>query len=212
MTSPTLYSVPHGTQPRTKRRRFVFGAAMVLMLTISLASRAGAYVLADVDIPDTYNLNGHTLVLNGAGLRTLTLLKIKAYIVALYLPKQSHDPEAILASPGPKVLVLYYIHSGTKEQVQDRYREGERVNCGGGGCDTSLQGDFDRLVNAVIPVSPGDKTTYVITDKTFRADTNGHELASFNDPRLGNMIINGFIGPHAPSEELRAGVLGLPPP
>src|SRR5690348_11833833 len=45
--------------------------------------------------------------------------------VGLYLPKRSSDARAILVSPGPKVVSLHYIRSGSKEQVQDRYREGE---------------------------------------------------------------------------------------
>ena len=94
--------------------------------------------------------------------------------------------------------------------MQDRYREGEKVNCGSGGCDAALQNDFERLVASAEPVGEGDTTLYVVTDKSFRVIFNGREVISFAGSRLGNMIIEGFIGAHPPSEDLRAGLLGTP--
>jgi hypothetical protein len=130
-------------------------------------------------------------------------------VAALYLPKKSSNAPAILASPGPKVIALHHIYSGSKNQVQDRYREGEKVNCGGGGCDAGLQGEFERLVASAEPVEAGDVTLYIVTDKSFRVVFNGREVIAFSGNRLGNMIIDGFIGARPPSEELRAGLLGV---
>jgi hypothetical protein len=170
---------------------------------------ARAATLAGVDVPDTMRIDGHNLVLNGFGIRTLTFLKVKIYVAGLYLPKKSSNAQAILASPGPKVIALHHIHSGSKSQVQDRYREGEKVNCGGGGCDASLQADFERLVASAEPVSEGDVTLYVVTDKSFRVVFNGREVIAFAGNRLGNMIIEGFIGARPPSEDLRDALLGV---
>jgi hypothetical protein len=39
---------------------------------------------------------------------------------------------------------------------------------------------------------------------------NGRSVVSFADNRLGNMMIEGFIGAHPPSEDLRAALLGVP--
>jgi len=174
-----------------------------------MAPTARAAALAGVDVADTMRIDGHNLVLNGLGLRTLTFLKVKIYVAALYLPKKNSKPQAILASLGPKVIALHHIHSGSKNQVQDRYREGEKVNCGGGGCDAALQADFERLVASAEPVNEGDVTLYIVTDESFRVVFNGREVIAFAGNRLGNMIIEGFIGARPPSEELRAGLLGV---
>jgi Chalcone isomerase-like len=157
-------------------------------------------------------MDGQTLVLNGAALRTLTVLKVRIYIVALYLPRKMRDPAAILAAPGPKVALVHYIHSGTKEQVQDRFRTGEKNNCGDGSCDKSLEPDFERLVSAAEAVEPGDTTAFAVTSKGLQVSFNGRPFQSFGKPALGNQIINGFIGPHAPTAEFRATLLGLPAP
>nr|WP_294524902.1 chalcone isomerase family protein [uncultured Rhodopila sp.] len=200
----------HDISPLTSQdRRGYFRAAVVLLVSLWLLPPASAATLGGVDVPDTLRIDGQTLVLNGLGVRTLTFLKIRIYVGALYLPKKTSDARAILASPGPKVIALHHIHSGSKSQVQDRYREGEKVNCGGGGCDAALQGDFERLVASAAPVQEGDVTLYIVTANSFRVVFNGREVIAFNGNRLGNMIIEGFIGARPPSEVLRAGLLGV---
>jgi hypothetical protein len=209
MGSPTKRPVPV-TLPHVAPPRRLFMAALLLLATLYVTPDARAATLAGVEVPDTLQVDGKPLVLNGVGLRTLTILRIKIYVAALYLPKRSTDAKAILASPGPKVVSLHYIHGGSKEQVQDRYREGEKVNCGNGGCDAALQNDFEKLVASALPVREGDITNFVVTEKGFRVISNGRPVVSFNDSRLGNMMIEGFIGAHPPSEDLRAALLGMP--
>ena len=68
-----------------------------------LASTAMAATLAGVTLPDTYTVDGKSLVLNGIGVRTLTIINVRAYVAGLYLPQPSHDARQIFASPGPKV-------------------------------------------------------------------------------------------------------------
>ena len=166
--------------------------------------------LGDEQIPDTYQLDGHTLVLNGAALRTLTILKIKAYSVALYLPQPMHDADSILKSAGPKVAVVHYLHTASQDQVQQRYRTGEKNNCGHGECDKSLEADFEHLVSAVVPVEPGDSTVFAVTPKGLRVSFNHRPFQPFGQAALGDLIIKGFIGDHAPTPEFRAAILGLP--
>lgn len=57
-----------------------------------------AVVVADVRFDASSELDGQSLVLNGAGMRTRFFLDI--YAAALYLPAASSDAAAILASPG----------------------------------------------------------------------------------------------------------------
>ena len=54
-----------------------------------------------------------------------------------------------------------------------------------------------------------DSDSHRHTDKSFRVVFNGREVIAFAGNRLGNMIIEGFIGARPPSEELRAGLLGV---
>jgi hypothetical protein len=128
-----------------------------------LASSATAATLAGASLPDSYKVDGQTLVLNGIGLRTLTIFDIRAYIAGLYLTRPSHDAEQIFKSSGPKVIILRFLRDASKERVEKQYRAGEEENCGAGGCAPSDQADFERLVAAAPAVNAGDTSTYVFT-------------------------------------------------
>ena len=123
----------------------------LLLACLWLPAAAQAATLSGATLPDTYVADGQTLVLNGVGLRTLTIFRVKAYIAGLYLQRPSHDAQQILASPGIKVIVLKFLHSGSKEQIEKQFREGEAKNCGYGGCAKSDQADFEKLVAANAP-------------------------------------------------------------
>ncbi len=64
---------------------------------------AGAVEIQGVKVPPSVEVNGQSLSLNGAGLRTFTLLMvpIKIYVAAFYAPAPLKSEAAVLASPGP---------------------------------------------------------------------------------------------------------------
>ena len=62
-----------------------------------------ALEIQGVAVPPAAQVAGQTLPLNGAGLRTFTLLvlPIKVYVAAFYAPEPLRSEAAVLASPGP---------------------------------------------------------------------------------------------------------------
>jgi hypothetical protein len=184
---------------------------LAAMMAGWVVSHAAAATLEGVTLPDTYMVNGRSLPLNGMGVRTLTIFRIRAYVAALYLAKPSHDAAEILASREPKVLVLQFIHSGSKAQVEKEYREGEANNCGKGACAPTDQADFERLVAAAPAVSPGDQSIFVFTGNGLKVFANDTMIGDYANPDLAYHMLAGFIGQHPPSEALRSGLLGLPP-
>jgi hypothetical protein len=175
-----------------------------------LASNAVAATLDGATLPDSYTVDGQSLVLNGIGLRTLTIFNIKAYVAGLYLPRPSHDAGQILGSPATRVILLKFIRAASKARVETQYRAGETANCGDGGCDPSDQGDFERLIAAAPAVNAGDTSTYVFTAKAVRVFANDRLIGDFANRDLAYRLLAGFIGDHPPSQELRRHLLGLP--
>ena len=180
------------------------------VLCAALARPAAAATLQGVTFPDTMQQGGQTLVLNGIGLRTLTILDVPIYVAALYLTTASHDPKQILQSPGPKVLMLKFLHGGSKAEVEKEYRQGERVNCADGSCSPADSPDFERLVAAAPAVAVGDTSTYVFANGGVAVLANGREIDRVNNPSLARRLLSGFIGDHPPSPRLRRELLGLP--
>jgi hypothetical protein len=180
-----------------------------MLLWAWFASTSVAATLEGATLPDSYTVGGQTLTLNGIGLRTLTIFRVRIYVAALYLAQPSHNANQILASPGPKVIRLQFIHSGSKAQVEKEYREGEEKNCGHGGCAPTDQADFERLIVAAPAVEPGDTSTYIFTDNGVRVLANDQVIGDFADRDLAYHLLAGFIGDHPPSDSLRAQLLGL---
>ena len=179
-----------------------------LFLAGGLAVQARAATLDGVTLPDHYEVGGQSLVLNGIGVRTVTILDVKIYVAGLYLPQPSHDAAQILASAEPKVLILQYLHAGSKAEVEEEYRKGEQVNCGQGGCAQADAADFNRLVAAAPAVKVGDTTTYIMSPRGLEVLANNEPIGTFANRDLAMRILAGFIGAHPPMEALKSRLLG----
>jgi hypothetical protein len=189
--------------------KLVAGALAGLLAALPGASPARAATLEGVTLPDSTKVDGQSLVLNGIGLRTLTIFNVEIYVAGLYLAQPSHDTAAIEASKTSKVLVLHYLHSGSKAEVEKEYRAGEENNCGHGECPAQDGTDFEKLIALAPAVAPGDTTTYIIKATGFDVLANDKPLASFPNPDLGMRILDGFIGAHPPSQSLKNALLGI---
>jgi long-chain acyl-CoA synthetase len=188
-------------------RRRVLPVLLVLIFALRPATAA---TLEGITLPDAWPVDGHQLVLNGIGLRTVTIFHVRIYVAGLYLLHRSQDSEQILASPDPKAIVLQFLHAGSKAQVEHEYREGEANNCGHDECDPSDAADFERLVAAAPAVEPGDISAYVFTERGVAVYANGRMLVEFANKDLARRLLAGFIGSHPPSAALKRQLLGLP--
>lgn len=192
--------------------RIVLVAMLLVISTLFwCAAQSFAATLDGVSLPDSYTVDGRVLPLNGIGVRTYSIFRVRIYVAGLYLAHPSHDASGILASPEPKVVRLQFIHGGSKAEVQQHYREGLANDCGDGGCDPADQADFERLVAAAPGVEPGDTTTFVFADNGFRVLANDKLIGAYANPDLAYHMLAGFIGAHPPTKELRSELLGLPP-
>ncbi len=182
--------------------------ALLALCGLLLAGPGRAASISGYSLPDTYPLGGQTLVLNGLGIRTLTILRVKVYVAGLYLAQRSRDARAILAAPGPKVIVMQFLHKASKEDVEKQYREGEAKNCGHGECNPSDKDDFERLITLTPGAAVGDTLTYICTQRGLRVLFNTKPVADIANPGLATRILAGFIGNYPPSDDLKAHLLG----
>ena len=190
------------------RRTALLACLAPLALGLALPRPGQAATLGGVTFPDTYPAAGQTLVLNGMGLRTLTVFNVRAYAAGLYLPQKSGDARAIMASPGPKVILLQFLHAASKAQIEKQYREGETKNCGHGECAPADEGDYERLIAATPAAAVGDTLAYVVSSRGVRALFNNRVIGEFANPDLGLRLLAGFIGNAPPSEDLKRHLLG----
>lgn len=100
---------------------------ILLLLLLLGASSSQARELADIRIPDSIQLAGRTLVLNGAGIRYKFFFKI--YLGALYVPEASSNAGELIQSNGPKRMLMHFIYSEvSREKMINGWLEGFENN------------------------------------------------------------------------------------
>src|SRR3954466_12126848 len=104
---------------RVTRRTFVAAAAA---LVVTPAALAGAKELAGVTMPETLSVAGHTLKLNGMGLRKKALVHV--YMGGLYLATPSADGAAIAASDAPRAMRMQFLRTVDRAAFAQGLREG----------------------------------------------------------------------------------------
>ena len=110
-------------------RAITLGILPPAVLAVVLAAGpAASREVGGVEIPEAARLaDGTELVLNGAGLRTKFFFKI--YAGALYLRRPLHEAPAVLADPGPKRVLLHFIHEKVeRRKLVDAWEDGFRAN------------------------------------------------------------------------------------
>src|SRR4051794_31856801 len=100
-----------------------------VVLLFALTAMAGAAELDGVVMPDTQDVAGHHLVLNGLGLRTYSILRVHVYVAGLYLEHRSADPDAILSSNQLKLLRFVFVRDVDAEDARKSWRVALERNC-----------------------------------------------------------------------------------
>lgn len=182
------------------------GAAVLLLL--GTASGAGAATKGGVTMPDTLDVNGTTLQLNGIGVRSFTVLHVRGYVGALYLPRKTQDAETALSETGPKALFMQFVRGAPKAKVHDLYIDSSRNYCAAHHCTDGDKAAFEALLATVQDVKPGDQTGFIVTDSGVQVMFNNAQVAKIADPAFGRVILDSDLGSTPPSAELRDGLLG----
>jgi len=177
----------------------------IFLLSFAVTLSAAAADLAGVSVPDSAQVAGATLTLNGVGLRKKFFIKI--YVGGLYLPQKSSDADAIIAGAAPDRILMHMIYEVSKEQFSDAWEEGFK--------DNNPQ-DYDALHDSIqqfIAYFGDSKKDDVITIDYVPAQ--GTQI-SWNGTFRGNIpgeafhkaLMRLFLGPKPPTTDLKDGMLG----
>ncbi len=185
-------------------QKTVLSLALIALVMLSMFNLHAAS-LAGVTLPDTAQVGGKTLVLNGLGIRTKMMVKV--YVAGLYLEQKSSDPNAIIKADAPKQIVMKFVHGASKSQMSDAFDESFKDNSPG--AMKTMKADIDRLLGALEPVKVGDQMvfTYVPGTGTTLA-INGTEKVTIAGPAFGPVLFSVWLGPKPPNADLKKGMLG----
>lgn len=107
------------------RRSILKSAAAVAVLALAALPTFAADV-AGIKFDDTITVNGATLKLNGAGLRTKVIFKV--YALGLYLPEKKSTVAEILAAEGPRRVKIVVMRELTSDEFGKAFMAGLNDN------------------------------------------------------------------------------------
>lgn len=177
----------------------------VMSMLFAMACPAMAASLAGVEMPDTFDLGGNELVLNGLGLREATFLKVNVYVAGLYLPRKTADAAVILEQDEPAALHMKFVRKVGRDDLTEAWTEGFEKN----GAGPELEERIARLNGWMTDLSKGDEMRFEYlpgegVDVTVKGESKGRiEGADF-----ARALWSIWLGPNPPNPGLKKGLLG----
>ena len=183
-----------------------YSCALILVtVTVPVWRASHAAELDGVQLPETMQVDGKALWLNGYGLRTYSLLGIHIYVAGLYLEHLSTDPEQILQSPETKLLTVRFQHSVSADRAREAWRHGLENNCVPP-CHLDPQ-DTERFLAAVPTLQEGDDFALLFMTNGATVTLNGKLIGAISHPQFAEAMLATFLGPHPGAPNLKQDLL-----
>ena len=179
--------------------------SLVTLAVLLLSVPAMAGQLAGVSLPDSVEVNGTTLVLNGMGLRKKAVFKV--YVGALYVTAKSSDPAALTTPDTPRRMVMHFVRDVGKDKIVEGWREGFTSNSP---ADTHmLQQRLDEFAALWSDMANGDEAVMTYVPGTgLKLEIRGKEVGLVQGKQFADAVLACWLGPYPPSEDLKDGLLG----
>jgi hypothetical protein len=177
----------------------------VLVLILFVAATAALAVeIAGVKPPDTITVEGKTLKLNGAGLRTKVVFKV--YVAALYLETPSKDPAAIVSSDQVKSMRLSILRSLKGSQVSEAIEEGFEKNSKAQ--MAALKPRLTKLGSLIPNVEKGDELELsYVPGKGTVVTVKGAEKGVIEGKDFADALFSVWLGANPVQEDLKKDLL-----
>ena len=177
----------------------------MLVIIAPVLSATHAAVLDDIQIPDTLQMDGKLLRLNGYGLRTYSVLGIHIYVASLYLERPSTNPEAIIESPETKLLTVRFERNVSADEARKAWRDGLQNNCQSP-CQLDPQ-EVARFLAVVPAMHTGDNYSILFNQRNATVTVSGRPIGTVTAPQFAEAMLATFLGPRPASIRLKQDLL-----
>ena len=150
--------------------------------------------------------NNKTLHLNGTGMRTATIFKVKVYEAFLYLENKTQDPQKIIDSSETKVMKMKFLRDVSSKDIQKSWNQTLRDNC------TTFCAEIEPTIATFTgfmkDVKSGDTMEYNFTNDSVVMKQNDQQLGEIKNKVFAKAVLSVWFGPNPPNESLKNGLLG----
>lgn len=183
-------------------RPFTLSTVLALALAWAFATPAFAGKLEGVTLPDTIQVGGQKLLLNGMGLREKVFIDV--YVAGLYLPEKTRSARTAINSDVPKRIEMVMMRSVGKEKLADTMRESiskagskavaAKAGTLAGWMESTKEGD-----RIILEYVPGTGTEVRV---------KGKKKGVIAGPEFMKAVWGIYLGPNPPTDDLKDGLLG----
>lgn len=182
-------------------------ALSLLILLISVS--AHAMELEGVTLDDTAEIDGQTLVLNGAALRSVVWFDV--YVAGLYLPERTNDAETALAMSGPVKMAMVFKRDVGRDDICKAWKEGFEKNLEDEGAGLMTQ------LNELCAATPEEikdgqimEYTYLPSQDATLFTVDGQTLGTYPGRDFYTGMLSCWLGPKpGPGKGFKKGLLGI---
>jgi hypothetical protein len=167
---------------------------------------AACGTLDGITMPETAKVGDTALVLNGMGTRKATFLKVKVYVMGLYLEEKSQDGPAIAASEQAKRIVMHFVRAVSESDLQDAWQEGFEKNTANLDAISEEAHQFHEMQASM---DAGEQVVLDFLDETVTVTVEGEVKGTITSREFQKVLLLIWLGSEPPNQDLKEGVLGM---
>jgi Chalcone isomerase-like len=194
----------------TVLRRSMLRSVLIAVGALCLTAITHAVTVGKTELPDSWPLDSETLILNGAGLREYSFLRIAVYAGALYLPARETDAKKILDATTPRVIHMKMLRDVNRDNSIKAWTHYLEANCKAP-CEKDAPA-FKAALSAFQAATPETKSADTQTFIFHRGEAtwlrNGKPIAEFRDAAFTRALLACWIGEVPTTAALRSALLG----
>ena len=160
-----------------------------------------------VTLPDTVNLSGKELVLNGLGTRKATWLGIKVYVGGLYMEKKSSNYKSFLSNQAPKQIIMKFVRDVDADDLIGGWKDAFK-NAIPKTDLPALRERIDTFYTYFSDIKKEQVMTFNFLADGVESTINGKKLAKIKGGDFSKAMLSVWFV-NAIDEGLKKGLLGL---
>lgn len=157
-----------------------------------------------VTLPDSQDVGGQKLVLNGIGIREATVFNVNVYVAGLYVKEKTKDAAKVIDPKAPKKILMHFVRDVEAKDIRKAYDEGFEKNGG-----KSMGADVKKLNSWVVDMKEGNRMSIIYDPaKGTQVSVGGKIAGTIEGEKFAEVLFKIFFGPNPPNSDLKEGMLG----
>lgn len=183
---------------------------LVILLIFSvflIGSPARAAQVAGISVPDSAEVGGQNLLLNGAGIRKKFFIKI--YVGALYVQSRSGDAAGLLDMQGPSRVFMHFLYKKvTMKKLNSGWEDGFRNNLSSAQYQ-ALKPRLERFKSMFVTMTKGDRVLFdYVPGKGTQVVINGAVKGTVEGGDFSRALLGVWLGEVPADDGLKEAMLG----